>query len=303
MLPALLLTLAALAAALLRLHAYRAQMLQMARTLEDTPAESNLRLTVQMAGAAPRRLCRAINGRLEAGRQLRTGALRAERELKYTMACVSHDIRTPLAGALGYLQLLDIEPGRREEYLGIVKKRLRELETLLDELFLYTRLLNGSAVPECEETAAFVPLCEVLAEFYPQLEAAGIRPELRFEAEELRVWANRTALERIYRNLIVNALRHGAGGLVISAREGEICFSNPLGAGPAPDADRLFERFYQNSAAREKGGAGLGLSIVRELMEQMQGSASARIEGDLLQIRLLFLGGADGKGSPNDAKG
>lgn len=288
MLSALILALCALAAALLRLHAYRAQMLEMARMLEETPAESNLRLTVRMSGTPARRLCRAVNARLESGRQLRTESLRTQRELKYTMACISHDIRTPLAGAMGYLQLLDGEPERREEYLVIVKKRLRELETLLEELFLYTRLLNGSAVPECAETAAFPPLCEVLAEFYPQLEAAGVRPEVRFETEELRVWANRTALERIYRNLITNALRHGAGGLVISAQAGEICFSNPLGAGPAPDADRLFERFYQSSSARERGGAGLGLSIVRELMEQMQGSVCARIEAGTLKICLSF---------------
>lgn len=288
MLPALLLALAALAAALLRLHAYRAQMLEMARTLEETPAESNLRMTLRMSGKPARRLCRAINARLESGRQLRTETLRTERELKYTMACVSHDIRTPLAGAMGYLQLLEGEPEHREEYLGIVKKRLREMEILLEELFLYTRLLNGSAAPECAETAAFPPLCGVLAEFYPQLEAAGVWPEVRFETEELRVWANRTALERIYRNLVTNALRHGAGGLVISAREGEICFSNPLGTGPAPDADRLFERFYQSSSAREKGGAGLGLSIVRELMEQMRGGVCARIEDGTLRICLSF---------------
>ena len=55
MLPALILTLAALAAALLRLLAYRGQLLEMARILEETPAESNLRLTVRMSGAAPRR--------------------------------------------------------------------------------------------------------------------------------------------------------------------------------------------------------------------------------------------------------
>ena len=110
----LLLALAALALAVLRL-------------LEETPAESNLRLTVRMSGAAPRRLCRAVNARLEAGRQLRLEALRGERELKYTMACISHDIRTPLAGAMGYLQLLEGEPERQVEYLGIVKKRLGEL--------------------------------------------------------------------------------------------------------------------------------------------------------------------------------
>ena len=120
----LLLTLAALAFALFRLLACRNQMLEMARMLEETPAESNLRLTVRMSGGAPRRLCRAVNARLEAGRRLHLEALRRERELKYTMACISHDIRTPLAGAMGYLQLLEGGPERQEEYLRIVEKLL-----------------------------------------------------------------------------------------------------------------------------------------------------------------------------------
>ena len=121
MLPLLLLTVTALVLAVLRLLAYRAQMLDMARMLEETPAESNLLLTIQMPGAAPRRLCRAVNARLEAGRQLRLETQKREQELKYTMVCISHDIRTPLAGALGYLQLLEGEPERQEEYLCVVK--------------------------------------------------------------------------------------------------------------------------------------------------------------------------------------
>ena len=139
MLPALVLALAALGIAVLRLWSYRAQLLEMARVLEETPAESNLRLTVRMAGAAPRRLCQAVNARLEEGRRLRLETQKRERELKYTMACISHDIRTPLAGAMGYLQLLDGDPDRQADDLSIVNKRLEELDGLLEELFLYTR--------------------------------------------------------------------------------------------------------------------------------------------------------------------
>lgn len=288
MLPALLLAVAALGIAVLRLLSYRSQLLDMARILEETPVESNLCLTVQMPGAPARRLCRAVNARLEAGRRLRLELQKGERELKYTMACISHDIRTPLAGAMGYLQLLDGEPERREEYLGIVKRRLEEMDRLLEELFLYTRLLGGSLPLECGETAALPPLWDALAECYPQLEAAGIQPELRFAGEDMRVWASPEALGRIYRNLVINALRHGGGGLTVSAQEGAVCFSNPLGTGPRPDPDHLFDRFYQSSPARGKGGAGLGLSIVRELMEQMGGQVSAQIAGDTLQILLVF---------------
>ena len=290
MLPALILALAALGAALLRLWACRAQMLEMARVLEETPPESNLRLTVRMSGTPPRRLCQAVNARLEEGRQLRLETQKREQELKYTMACISHDIRTTLAGAMGYLQLLDGEPERQAEYLGIVGKRLEELEELLEELFLYTRLQSGSLPLECESVPALPPLWDALAEFYPQFEAAGAVPELRFDREDMKIWANPEALGRVYRNLIANALRHGAGGLTVSGRDGELCFSNQLPCGPRPDPEHLFDRFYQGGPARGSGGAGLGLSIVGELMERMEGRASAEIDNGTLSIKLLFRG-------------
>ena len=286
MLPALILALAALGSALLRLWAYRAQLLEMARVLEETPPESNLRLTVRTFGMVPRRLCRAVNQRLEEGRQLRLETQKREQELKYTMTCISHDIRTPLAGAMGYLQLLEEDPERQTEYLDIVRERLEKLEELLEELFLYTRLQGGSLPLECEMTAALPPLWDALAEFYPQLEAAGVEPKLRFDREDMTVWASPEALGRVYRNLIANALRHGGGGLTISGQAQTICFSNELPPGPKPDPERLFDRFYQSSPDRAAGGAGLGLSIVRELMERMGGQASAQIMGNELQISL-----------------
>ena len=286
MLPALILALAALGSALLRLWAYRAQLLEMARVLEETPPESNLRLTVRTFGMVPRRLCRAVNQRLEEGRQLRLETQKREQELKYTMTCISHDIRTPLAGAMGYLQLLEEDPERQTEYLDIVRERLEKLEELLEELFLYTRLQGGSLPLKCETTAALPPLWDALAEFYPQLEAAGVEPKLRFDREDMTVWASPEALGRVYRNLIANALRHGGGGLTISGQDQTICFSNELPPGPKPDPERLFDRFYQSSPDRAAGGAGLGLSIVRELMERMGGQASAQIMGNELQISL-----------------
>lgn len=288
MLPVLISALAALGLALLRLWACRRQMAEMARVLEETPAESNLRLTTEVNSATARRLCRAMNARLEEGRRLRTQALNSERELRYTMACISHDIRTPLAGAMGYLQLLEEEPDRREEYQPIVKKRLEELDRLLDQLFLYTRLLNASIPLECGETAALPPLWEALAELYPQLEAAGIAPELRFDQEDMKIRADPAALGRVYRNLILNALRHGGGGLAVFGQDGTIRFTNPLLPGSRPDPEHLFARFYQSSPARNRGGAGLGLAIVRELMEQMGGEVSAEIKGDELEIKLVF---------------
>ncbi len=62
----------------------------------------------------------------------------------------------------------------------------------------------------------------------------------------------------------------------------------------------MFDRFYQGSPARGEGGAGLGLSIVRELMEQMGGRVSARIDGDILRIMLMFSPGPDSRAIPHE---
>ena len=229
-------------------------MADMARVLEETPAESNLRLTTEVNSATARRLCRAMNARLEEGRLLRTQALNSERELRYTMACISHDIRTPLAGAMGYLQLLEEEPDRREEYQPIVKKRLEELDRLLDELFLYTRLLNASIPLECGETAALPPLWEALAELYPQLEAAGIAPELHFDQEDMKIRADPAALGRVYRNLILNALRHGGGGLASSGRTEQSASPIPCSPVPGPTRSTCLPAFI--SPALPGTGAG-----------------------------------------------
>ena len=164
------------------------------------------------------------------------------------------------------------------------------MEELLEELFLYTRLQSGSLPLECGAIAALPPLWDALAEFYPQFEAAGAAPELRFDREEMKILANPEALGRVYRNLIANALRHGDGGLTVSGRDGELCFSNQLPCGPRPDPEHLFDRFYQGGPARGSGGAGLGLSIVGELMERMEGRVSAEIDNDTLSIKLLFRG-------------
>ena len=170
--------------------------------------------------------------------------------------------------------------------------KLYQLEGLLDDSFLCTRLLGASLPMKCASVAALPLLWEELAEFYPQFETAGAAPELQFSREDMTVRGNAEVLGWVYRNLIANALRHGGGGLVISGGDGAICFSNPLGPGPRPDPEHLFDCFYQGSPARGKGGAGLGLAIVRELMERMGAQASAGITGNTLEIKLTFARGA-----------
>lgn len=270
---------------------WRLQLLALARQLQELPPDSNAELACSVRAKPFLALCRAVNGTLRASRDTQGQVQRREQELKYTIASVSHDIRTPLTGAAGYLQLAQTtaDAEKRAAYLVIIQDRLHDLEQLLDELFLYTRLSSAEIELECTAVEAYPALCESLAGFFEIFQAQGTEPQIDFPQESLRVRASPEALRRIFRNLTANALHHGCGGLAVTQRENRITFSNRVPDPAALRPEHLFDRFYRADKARHGAGAGLGLAIVRQLMEKLGGTAQAVLEGDRLVITLTFV--------------
>lgn len=119
----------------LRLFRYKNQMRKIADILEKTPVWSNQRLYSELQTKACIRLCNAINKRLEEAKLNQISAEKAQKELKYLMASISHDIRTPLTSSIGYLQLTksDISNSKRQQYLDIIEKKLFEFEWYVGE--------------------------------------------------------------------------------------------------------------------------------------------------------------------------
>lgn len=264
-----------------------------ANWLEITPPDSNTRLTVSVRVRPVMRAARAINGRLDQTRQQALDARKAGQELQDTMAALSHDIRTPLAAACGHLELLraETDPVVRARRLDTVEQRLRDLESLLDEMFLYTRLNVGEQMPmNPRPVILWAAVCEVLAALYPQLEEAGLEPRLEFADKTAAVLADPDALDRVLRNLVTNAVQHASGGLTIAQTENGLVLENRVADPSAIDPAHLFDRFWRADSARRsgRGGAGLGLAIVRQLTEAMGGRAEAELEGETLRIRLTL---------------
>lgn len=289
--------LAGITAVLLALLAVRTIRMQkeledLAKQLEETDVNSNLRLTAGMRSGALLRLCRAVNGRLEEGQAAEREACRSQEELKTAISCISHDIRTPLTGASGYVQLLESSlkgTGQmEEEYLSIITRKLKDLEGLLDQLFTYTKLCNADFLPLCQAVRLYDVLCRVLADWFYRFEQSGVEPALQFEQEELMVQADEEGLVRILGNLFDNALKHGMGDLCIRQRGAALILENHVRPEDRPDPEDMFNRFYRADASRKQTGSGLGLVIVRQFMEKMGGSVAAQLEGDLLKLRLDF---------------
>ena len=214
----------------------------------------------------------------------------AEKRLKQDITSLAHDIRTPLTGAFGYVQLAQecADTEKRQHYLDAVERRLRELEDMLEELFLYTKV-TGEDFRLSPESLQVLPLLgECLLGLYARFQEAGTAPAVSFETEGFRVMADQEALRRVFLNLITNALVHGAGRLSIVQTGNRISFENPVSEESLPNPERLFDRFYKSDPSRRKGSSGLGLFIVRELMRKMGGETGAQLEEGKLRITLYF---------------
>lgn len=304
-----LLILSALACVLLTIAFARlcADIRSLCRQLEEIRHGSHMELTVGTRQKSLLALCRSLNHILAVRNQSRIQYERAEKQLKQNITNLAHDIRTPLTGASGYLQLARecADADKREHYLSTADRRLDELADMLEKLFLYTKLANEDFTlsNENRKRIQVLPLLsDCLLSLYTKFEEQKTEPEVHFESEGFQVLADEDALRRIFLNLLQNALLHGAGGLTITQRilydspnpqaaptpHGCLSFENPVPEEIRLDPEQIFDLFYKADTARRKGSSGLGLFIVKELMKRMGGDAAAELDGNLLRIILHF---------------
>lgn len=295
---------------------YERELRRMARFLRRRDRTVNERATVAFPTPGVTALGAAVNEELDALREERVAMEERQAAFRRDLAALSHDIRTPLAGAQGYLQLhaRTQSEAERRRCLDEAAARLSAMRELTDRLFEYAKAADEDSPLEVGRTEVLPVLAEVLAGAYPQFAERGWEPQIDFQDESAAVMADEEALGRVFSNLLANALRHGASAPRIAQRtEGEgvagrvfsqaetrsasasgaaqavrawtvVTFANRVERPEAVDAARLFERFYRADGARSGGGSGLGLAIVASLVGRMGGTVEARVEGDELSI-------------------
>ena len=270
------------------------ELVRIAEELDLRAPDSNARIALEVRSAGLEGLARSLNRELDRERDRRIADRAAQASFQQDLASLSHDIRTPLAGAQGYLQLAQrtAEQAERERYTEAAIERLSSMRTLVDGLFEYAKAADPALALSVEPVALLPVLSDVLVSFYPQFTARGWEPSIACEDEDVQVLAETSSLTRVLTNLVNNALRYGSGAPGISVRgrgsEIRVTMSNPVECPGDIDAARLFDRFYKSDAARTGEGSGLGLAIVARLVEAMGGTVSARVEGDELAIELAL---------------
>ncbi|MDQ0955200.1 signal transduction histidine kinase [Streptomyces phaeochromogenes] len=230
--------------------------------------------------AALSRELQATSAKLAESRQRERALEASRREL---VAWISHDLRTPLAGLRAMAEALEdgvaADPDR---YLKQIRTEVERLNDMVGDLFELSRIHAGSLALSPSRMSVYDLVGDALAGVYPLAREHGVRL-VGDRVEPLPVEVDGKEMSRVLGNLLVNAIRRTpADGTVMVAAErlpDGVVLSVTDGCGGIPEEDlpRVFDTGWRGTHARTPpAGAGLGLAIVRGIVEAHQGRATVR---------------------------
>ena len=212
----------------------------------------------------------------------------AERQRRALLADVAHELRTPLSNIGGYVEAICdglVEPSANN--LGIIQQQVAQLARLVEDLRLLTQAESGALKLYIQPGNVSELLERVAESFEPRASAKGVHVRCRAVEEIPPVHMDTGRIRQVLYNLVENAMTHTpkGGTITLSADEMEQDFVRvsieDTGPGMDPaDLDTIFGRFHRldPSRSRATGGAGLGLTIAKQLVEAHRGRIWAESE-------------------------
>lgn len=216
---------------------------------------------------------------------------RADRVKDDFLATLGHELRTPLNAIVGWSSMLLKgslgDDATRRAYQAIARNAEAQ-RLLIEDVLDVSRIVNGRLRLEMQQTDLAVPLWAAIDSVKPVAEGRRIEITTHIPAEPASVWADAARMQQVFMNLLTNAVKftNPGGHIEVNARRAgahvEVEVADD-GAGIAAEMlPHVFDRFSQSDtpATRRHGGLGLGLTIVRHLVELHAGSVSAHSAGE-----------------------
>lgn len=256
---------------------------------EKLQTDTNTLISISSGNRKIRLLAEQMNRQLRELRRERLNLQHGDLELKAAITNISHDLRTPLTAICGYLDLLEQEEltGNADKYVAVIRERTGTMCSLTEELFQYSVIASQEDELHLEQVCVNDILEQSLAGFYGVFTNENIIPTIRMTDIRVMRRLDKTAVRRVFDNILSNAARYTDGDLTVSlSADGRITFSNHAAKLGRVEAERLFERFYTVESARNS--TGLGLSIAKILTEKMGGSVMAEYADGQLYILIDF---------------
>lgn len=251
--------------------------------LQDTPGEISL---------VPELLSieRKMNMAKHTIDRQKSDMLMAEQRKNDLIMYLAHDLKTPLASSISYLNLLldekQISEELREKYLSISLAKAERLEDLINEFLEIAKYNLSNITLQYSEINLTRLLEQLVYEFRPILDKKGLTCHLGM-ADDITLKCDADKMQRVFDNLLRNAVSYSYDGteITIAAEGGEgsltLKFSNHGDTIPKEKLERIFERFYRLDTGRSTGGAGLGLAIAKQIVTLHKGTVTATSEHDL----------------------
>ena len=192
---------------------------------------------------------------------------------------VSHEMKTPIAVMKNYAELLQadkIEDGKRKEYAESIENAATRLSDLIGNILKLNKLENQRITPEAEDYDVCRQLCECILQFEDAWDEKGIELEAEIE-DAAMVRADEKLMELVWNNLLSNAIKFTEPGGSVTIRqtsdENYIRVSvSDTGCGMSKESMKhIFDKFYQGDTSHSKEGNGLGLALVKRVLELMDG--------------------------------
>jgi signal transduction histidine kinase len=209
----------------------------------------------------------------EANRQ----QIEAEDARRQLIAAISHDLRTPLSSIQAMVEAIedDVVDGETARfYLSQILVETRGLGLMINDLFELAQIDAGALRLQIERNRAAMLVADALDTMQPKAEQKAITLRRLDDVDDLMVLADSSQIQRVFYNLVDNALRHtprGGSVMVDVTEAGPSVVFSVADSGPGIDPSDLphvFERFYRADRSRHTdGGAGLGLAIARGIVE------------------------------------
>jgi len=203
----------------------------------------------------------------------------AEQAYKRLMTSLSHDVKTPLASLVGYLEAIEsgiVTGGETEEYIRVAFDKAQHLKNFVESLFEWVKLDAGEQIFRFEQVDLNELSRNIMADWVPILESSNFEYEIDIPETEYTIQIDPNAYTRILNNVVQNVITHSKGDKVmLSLSETEalariIVTDNGKGIS-ADDLPHIFERMYRCDHSRSSKGNGLGLSIAKELVSAHRG--------------------------------
>lgn len=247
---------------------------------------SNQRIRLQTHIKCLSKLTIKINSLIEKLQHIEKKNVVSEESRKKMISNISHDLRTPLTSILGYIELIlndsNLSQDEINRYIKIVYTKGNYLYDMLEEFFEISKMDSKDFKLEMKS----INICEVIRQqlisFFNEFKKKDIEPELNVQKDNIYVNADEKALNRILNNIISNILKHGKNStkicVDISCTKNTVFISiwdNGLGI-PQDEINYVFDRLYTVEKSRKSNlkSSGLGLSIVKKLVESLGGTIS-----------------------------